>query len=217
MSFFGSNPSRADQKGTSETEERTQRSSDTTFLGEVNLLSNRPESPPRPFTGERVSAATAAQGGPTPPEKCNNVVAVGAKWQGTLTVEDSVRVDGIFSGELQAKGTVHVADGAQVDAKIRAAYVVISGNFRGEVRCEQKTELLPRSRVSGEIMTRILSIQEGAILDGRVQMTGGAEGERERPGRQPRAASGESDVQERRQDRAAAAINSGNNNRPTDD
>lgn len=217
MSFFGNSNPRPDPKGMSESEERVSRSGDTTFLGEANLLSNRPDAPSRtPFSGERVAAASG-QGGPTPAEKCNNVVAAGAKWQGTLIVEDSVRIEGMFSGEIQAKGTVHVADGAQVDAKVRAAYVVISGNFRGEVRCEQKVDLLPRSRVSGEIITRTLSIQEGAILDGRVQMTSSGEAERERAqGRPTRAAVAEAEPQADRRDRTAAAINA-NNSRPADE
>ena len=174
MSFFNQNAPRPDQKGP-ETERPAR--PDTSFLGDTNLLSGRPEPAPKPaFASEpRPANTTGGAAGATAPEKCSNVIAAGAKWQGSLVVEDSVRIDGVFSGEIQAKGTVHVADGAQVDAKVRGAFVVISGNFRGEIRCDQKVELLPRSRVNGEVITRILSVQEGAILDGRVQMTGSTE------------------------------------------
>ena len=95
------------------------------------------------------------------------MVAAGAKWKGTLTVDDSVRVDGNFSGEIQSKATVHIAEGAQVDAKIRAAFVVVAGNFRGEVRCDQRVDLLPRSRVNGEVITKILSDAHLEHLRGR--------------------------------------------------
>jgi cytoskeletal protein CcmA (bactofilin family) len=67
---------------------------------------------------------------------------------------------------------VHVSEGAQVEAKIRALFVVVSGNVRGEIRCEQRVDLLPRSRVNGQVITKVLSIHEGAILDGSVQMSG---------------------------------------------
>jgi cytoskeletal protein CcmA (bactofilin family) len=206
MSFFGSNSARPEQKGTEG--EGTVRS-EATFLGDVNLLNNRPETPPRaPFTSEArsTSATVSASGGPTPPDKCANVIAAGAKWQGTMTVEDSVRIDGSFSGEVQAKGTVHVAEGAQVDAKVRAAFVVISGNFRGEIRADQKVDLLPRSRVNGEVITKTLSVQEGAILDGRVQMTSGGEGDVSRSS--SRAARGTTDA-ESRERLATGAANSG--------
>ena len=68
-------------------------------------------------------------------------------------------------------GTVHVAESAVVDAKIHAAYVVISGRFSGEIRCRERLELMPKSRVRGELVTKLLSVHEGAVIDGRVQMT----------------------------------------------
>ena len=224
MSFLGNNPSRPNQRNQPEPAERANGES-TTFLGEANLLTRMPEQnapppPPSQFAPENrenraAAAAQAANTGPTPPERCANVIAAGARWQGTLTVEDSVRIDGNFSGEVQTKGTVHVADGAQVDAKVRAGFVVVSGNFCGEIRCDQRVELLPRSRVNGEVITKVLTIQEGAILDGRVQMTGGTDVVVESSPRGARAARGsaedDSSLAERRQERITAG-----QNRPTE-
>lgn len=172
MSFLGNN--RPDLLKNNETEGNS-RGSDARFMGE--MPAQAPEPVPS-FGSDRYtsSSATATSSGSgtdsaLPPDRCTNVVAAGAKWKGTLKVEDSVRVDGVFSGELDAKGTVHVSEGAEVDAKIHAAYVVISGAFRGEIRAERKAELMPTSRVSGEVMAKALSIHEGALLDGTVQMT----------------------------------------------
>jgi cytoskeletal protein CcmA (bactofilin family) len=155
------------------------------FSGDISEPAEPPQRAPstyeRPsFAASAVSPLTSSQG-PTPADKCTNVIAAGARWQGTLTVEDSVRVDGTFSGEIDAKGTVHVAEGAQVDAKVRAGYVVINGDFRGEIRCEQRVDLMPRSRVNGEVITKILSVHEGATLDGSVKMSGGIDAESRRP------------------------------------
>ncbi len=66
---------------------------------------------------------------------------------------------------------MHVSEGADIDAKIHAAFVVVSGNFKGEIRCDQRVEMMPRGKVNGEIITKVLSIHEGATLDGNVQMT----------------------------------------------
>ncbi len=171
MSVFRNNPPAP--RGQSDSGDRPARS-ESNFLTDPNPSMSNLQEPPKTF-GATVSSSPdprlSGQAGPTPPERCTNVIAAGAKWKGTLTVEDSVRVDGIFSGEVQSKGTVHVAEGAQMDAKIRAAYVVVAGTFSGEIRCDQRVDLLPRSRVSGEVITKILSVHEGATLDGRVQMT----------------------------------------------
>ncbi len=182
MSLFANDSTRRTSGRGSDAEDRQPRS-ETTLLGDANqVLASRPdvlsrinpENEPKP---ESVPAATPASSlpsiaGPNPPDRCPNVVASGAKWQGTLSVDDSVRIDGTFSGEIRAKGTVHVSEGAQVDAKVRAQFVVISGTFKGDMRAEQRVDLLPHSRVSGELTTKMLSVQEGAILDSKVQMTG---------------------------------------------
>jgi cytoskeletal protein CcmA (bactofilin family) len=168
MSFFGNN-TRPDIRTASEGQERTARS-ETRFS--TDSLPPAAEPPlPSSYLGESRGAAAAGPG-PTPPDRCTNIIAAGAKWKGTLTVDDSVRIDGIFSGEIQSKATVHVAEGAQVDAKIKAAFVVIAGTFQGEIRCEQRVDLLPRSKVSGEINTKVFVVNEGATLDAAVQMTG---------------------------------------------
>jgi cytoskeletal protein CcmA (bactofilin family) len=162
LSFFG-NSNRPDLKLSGDLADRG--GSDTRYLGEINSSDSDLAAPS--FATDRLQN----NAGPTPPERCTNVVASGAKWKGSLKVDDSVRVDGTFSGEVDTKGTVHVSEGADIDAKIHAAFVVIAGNFRGEIRCDQRTELMPRGRVTGEIITKALSIHEGAILDGTVQMT----------------------------------------------
>ncbi len=219
MSFLGGSTrsDKSDAKAQPETPDRRPKS-DTTFLGDASQVAARiPEAePPTAFSREPRPVAPVAptgQAGPTPPEKCSNVLATGAKWKGTLNVDESVRVDGTFSGEIQAKGTVHIADGAQVDAKVRATYVVVWGTFRGEIRCEQRVELLPRSRVSGEVITKLLSVQEGAILDGRVQMTGDGAGESARPSprasRAAAAADGQTSLGER-EEKASVAPQSPN-------
>ena len=107
----------------------------------------------------------------TPPERCADVMGAGSKWKGTLVVQDSVRIDGQVTGEVEAKGTIHISEGAQVDAKLKAAFVVIAGSFRGEVKALERIELLPKSKVQGELETKSLSVQDGAIFDGSIRMS----------------------------------------------
>ena len=174
MSFLGGNSFKPGSRGSDENGSRRERGvdreADQLYAGEATkLLTKMPaeeEAPSYIADAPTFSKATA-----TPPDKCTNIIANGAKWQGTLKVDDSVRIDGTFSGEVQTKGTVHVSEGAQVDAKIKASFVVIGGNFRGEIRCDTRTDLLPRSRTNGEIITKILNVHEGAIVDGRIQMS----------------------------------------------
>ena len=107
---------------------------------------------------------------PTPSEKCTSVVSAGSIWQGNLTIEGSVRIDGRLSGEVDAQGTVHVSEGAQVDAKVCAAFVIIAGTFQGQVRCSERLEILPTGRAQAELTTKSLVVHEGAFVEGQVHM-----------------------------------------------
>ena len=107
----------------------------------------------------------------TPPERCADVMGAGSKWKGTLVVQDSVRIDGQVTGEVEAKGTIHISEGAQVDAKLRAAFIVIAGSYRGEIKALERVELLPKSKVQAEIETKALNVLDGAIFDGAIRMS----------------------------------------------
>jgi cytoskeletal protein CcmA (bactofilin family) len=149
-----------------------------------NLLSQvRTEEVREPVTREPTAFERDSRTLATAPEKCVNVIAVGAKWKGSLVIADSVRIDGQMSGDIDAKGTIHISEGAQVDAKIKATYIVICGSFKGEVRCSERLELLPKSKVQGEIVAKVLNVHEGAIVDGSIRMSAdkAAEGEPAKP------------------------------------
>ena len=127
-----------------------------------------PEGPRSTFTSFTDRETRA---GPAPLGKCTNIIAAGSKWNGTLTIDDSVRIEGHLSGQVTARGTVHIVEGARVDAKVRANFVVVSGSVKGEVRCDERLELMPKSRVEGSIITKVLNAHEGAIIDGSIQMS----------------------------------------------
>ena len=136
----------------------------------VDLLGQEPRESARPSSSLPAFAERETRG-PTDAQNCPNVIASGAKWNGSLSIDDSVRIDGQVAGEIVAKGTIHISEGARVDAKLTAAFVVISGSFKGEARCSDRLELLPKSRVEGQLVTKVLNVHEGAVFDGSIQMT----------------------------------------------
>lgn len=106
-----------------------------------------------------------------PSEQFASIVSSGSTFQGSLKVDDSVRIEGQVTGEIEAHNTVYVAEGAQVDAKVRAAFVVIAGQFQGEVVCGERLEILPTGCVRALLTTKSLVVHEGAFIDGQIHMT----------------------------------------------
>ena len=63
----------------------------------------------------------------------NALLGRGAEFEGKLTFEGTVHIEGRFKGEIFSEGTLVVGEGAEVHAEIRVGSVVIQGNVVGNV------------------------------------------------------------------------------------
>jgi cytoskeletal protein CcmA (bactofilin family) len=99
-----------------------------------------------------------------------SIVAADSVWIGTVEARGSVRIEGRASGEIVSHDTVNIAKGAEVDAAATAARFVIAGNYSGQLLCRERLEIKPGGIVQGAIVTRLLSVHEGAFIDGEIRM-----------------------------------------------
>ena len=90
---------------------------------------------------------------------------------GEITFADMLRVNGHIAGSVQSKkGTLIVDAAARVDANVDVAIAIIGGTVTGDIVAHQKVELGPSAKIYGNIWTRSLAIQSGAIFEGVCQM-----------------------------------------------
>ena len=119
------------------------------------------------------SARRAASASPVSPDDCKNFLGPDAEFNGTLVVQDDVRLEGTFKGEIRSEGTLQVVSGAKVNAKVQADFAVVAGAFEGEIRAKRRVDLLSTSRVQAKLMTTGFSVEPGAMFDGQVEMNKG--------------------------------------------
>ena len=100
----------------------------------------------------------------------NALLGKGSEFEGKLTFEGQVRVDGKFTGQILTKDTLVVGDGARVSAEINAGTVIINGWVEGNIRASQMVELHQPGRVKGNIETPALSIDRGVVFEGSCKM-----------------------------------------------
>jgi cytoskeletal protein CcmA (bactofilin family) len=98
------------------------------------------------------------------------ILGKGSAFDGKLTFEGTVRIDGEFSGEIHSQGTLIVGETARVLAQIDAATVVIEGHVEGDIRATELVELRGTAKTSGTIHSPSLEIQRGAVFDGQCVM-----------------------------------------------
>ena len=101
----------------------------------------------------------------------NALLGKGSEFQGKLTFEGSVRIDGRFTGEILSDGTLIIGEGAQVQAEIRVGSVAIYGNVTGNVTANDGVELHAPASLRGNIASPALHIDKGVFFDGACQMT----------------------------------------------
>lgn len=106
-------------------------------------------------------------------EPVEKILDVDASMQGTIAFKDPVnlRINGSFEGKLDTRGVLAVGESANVKANITGDKIIIAGKVTGNVTAYSSLTLASHAMVRGSIQTPILSVLEGAILDGEVQMS----------------------------------------------
>src|SRR3954462_1141710 len=91
----------------------------------------------------------------------------GSEFEGKLSFEGTVRVDGKLSGEIFTDDTLIIGEGAEVSAEISVGALIVEGTVHGNIHAKRSVELHTPARVRGNISTPSLSIDKGVIFDGQ--------------------------------------------------
>ena len=94
--------------------------------------------------------------------------------EGSLEGND-VTLRGRFKGKLRVSGVLRIIKGSDIDATISAGRVEIDGDFQGDVHADS-LELLEHGRARGTFRAKSLKVQEGAKLDGELEIGDGEGG-----------------------------------------
>jgi cytoskeletal protein CcmA (bactofilin family) len=94
-------------------------------------------------------------------------------FDGTFHTSRDLRVEGEVKGTIDCKGTLFVASGATVGARVEADNVTVAGDLNGEVRCRGRLQIMPSGKLRGKVVTQTLVINEGAFYEGQLEMAPG--------------------------------------------
>ena len=107
-------------------------------------------------------------------EEINTLLGLGAEFEGKLTFEGAVRVDGKFTGEVHSNGMLIIGEKAIVRAGIQAGMVLVRGEIHGTIHAKIRIEAYSPAKIYGEIYSPILVFGEGVIFQGTSHMSGDA-------------------------------------------
>jgi len=94
----------------------------------------------------------------------------GTEYEGRLTFNGTVRIDGHFKGEISATGTLIIGKEATVEADIHISHIVINGEIYGNIIADNRIEINPLGKAFGDIQAPTVVIDEGGIFEGNCRM-----------------------------------------------
>ncbi len=100
----------------------------------------------------------------------NGLLDKGCTFEGKLTFDGTVQINGNFNGDIFSDGTLVVGPDAHVNAKIMVNTLIVNGKVEGVVEAKNKIEIRTAAQLFGDILTPGLVIEDGGILQGRCQM-----------------------------------------------
>ncbi len=99
-----------------------------------------------------------------------NLIANGTTFKGDIQTDSDLRIDGVLNGTIQSKGKVIVGETGQMEGEIQCKNADISGKVNANIKIAESLTLKSSAKVNGEVLTKKLSIEEGAIFTANCRM-----------------------------------------------
>ena len=101
-------------------------------------------------------------------------IGPGVEFKGVISYQGSVQIDGKLDGEIHTEGTLLVGEQAVITAKVNAGSVISRGEIKGDIVAKEKVQLLSSAVMEGSLNTPQLSMENGVVLNGSVEMKSNA-------------------------------------------
>ncbi|HUF76560.1 MAG TPA: polymer-forming cytoskeletal protein [Longimicrobiales bacterium] len=99
-----------------------------------------------------------------------SIIGPGMKVIGDCHTDGTIRVEGTVEGSVNAAKAVVIGKQGVVRGNVVTQDAVISGRVEGSLVAESRLELQATCQIEGEVKTRRMQLEEGAVLNGTVQM-----------------------------------------------
>jgi cytoskeletal protein CcmA (bactofilin family) len=93
------------------------------------------------------------------------------KIKGNVSGDGDIIILGKLEGEFNLKGALQVAEPASVTGEIKANNITVKGSVEGTITAVDKIHLDPTAKIKGHINSPKISVMDGALFDGEINMS----------------------------------------------
>lgn len=103
-------------------------------------------------------------------DKMSTIIGKDSVITGTIDIKGPLRVDGKIKGQVHCSDTVTVGIGGELEAEVNCRNASISGKVIGNIIATEKVELQAKAEIEGDLKTKSLVIEQGAVFSGSCHM-----------------------------------------------
>ncbi|MDR1371898.1 MAG: polymer-forming cytoskeletal protein [Dysgonamonadaceae bacterium] len=100
----------------------------------------------------------------------HNALATGTYVKGNIKAEEDFRIDGRLEGNIECIGKVIVGQQAEILGNIQCENCDLYGKVDGSLFINDTIRLKSSVRLTGEIVTKYVEIESGALFNGTCKM-----------------------------------------------
>lgn len=100
------------------------------------------------------------------------VIAEGTVIEGAFKCTENVRLDGKITGEVQVDKKLVMGTTGFIHGTIDATNTAVQGKIQGNLHVKETLQLLATANINGDINANTLTVEEGAVYNGKVNVAG---------------------------------------------
>lgn len=104
--------------------------------------------------------------------RIETLIAAGTRIEGNLFVSGGVHLEGTVVGNVTAEhgapAVLSIAAKGLVEGCVDVPRVIVHGEVRGDIRAQDRVELGPTAKVSGDLSYGVIEMAAGAVIQGRL-------------------------------------------------
>lgn len=102
-----------------------------------------------------------------------NSIMEGTSIEGEIKSDSNIRIDGRVKGTVNARGRVIIGQTGIIEGEVVCQSSDIEGTLVGKINCQDLLSLKATAKLQGDINTKKLAIEPGAVFTGNCSMAGG--------------------------------------------
>jgi cytoskeletal protein CcmA (bactofilin family) len=102
--------------------------------------------------------------------QARNIIAHGTSIKGDIDSSGDFRIEGTLVGTVKVKGKIVIGESGNVEGQIYCQSADISGSAKVKMEVSELTSLRANCKFEGDITTKKISIEPGALFSGNCQM-----------------------------------------------